>query len=133
MPRPKGSKNKKNDDVKTILHNNSGYLLNLAIKQIEADPEKNSGLLQTLLNKIIPTQTINTNVDLTQQYLNRLQDVQIRANLLLGDKQPETIEVEIMPKNATSETKDNEKPGETPCNDTPEQDPNLKNRLNSHY
>lgn len=100
--RPKGSKTKDifKNDVKRILEMKSGYLLNMAIKIIEENPEKNSQLLSTLLSKIIPAQVINTNIDLTPQYLNQLSEAKKRAEtILITESTPEIPKIELITDN----------------------------------
>ena len=121
MARTKGAKNKVYLDIKDILTQNSPFLLNKAIKLIDEDPAKYVQLLSTLLNKIIPTQTINTNIDLTPQYMRQLASAKERADLLLKPVNPEVVKITeyTIIENEQKITKDEQNTDKTPDNDTP--------------
>lgn len=115
--RPKGSRNKVKQDLKDILNDNSSFLLLKALKLIDENPEKYVQLLSTLLTKIIPSQTINTNIDLTPQYLKQLETAKQRAEALLTPNNPIPTHYELIPEdtkdlkqaeNTTSDIKDDE-------------------------
>lgn len=92
--RPKGVKNKLTNDVTSILRLNSAAIIQKAIDCVYDKPEKFQVIFGKLLDKIAPSLSISTNINVSEQFETKLIEVLGRANNL---KAVEVANIELLP------------------------------------